>query len=385
MRLGLFEHGGFLNPLLFGFFPYLATGVEEAGVPDPILGPDMPAMTLYPPTEPVSDHPMTYAVIANHPVDAQVEHTLGTLARMLARQELVSQMDETRFARIDQLAAEADKRADLEVSDLIRTRGWQAAAASIKARAEGSGMTLAVSFADDLMGPEQIALRPPLLRRVYNEAPKLREAVDKIAVTLSQGLSVMGGGKEAIAAFGRDYLDLGMSRTFLAHLARDAFVCGNGYLSFGTVPDEDMRLLQPEHVTVDGPNAFTETSSEGETRHTQVMHIRGAEQQASPYGLSVLEPFLSIQAEHDTLTRTALLPDAWARAGVPDEIVAGARGAAEVAKRTLRASEQKIDQLLGASPSLRVEVPPNLYFRNQTQMRPAAGRIALRANREVGG
>lgn len=378
-KIGLYEHGGFLSPVLYGVVLYIATGVEEVGgPPDPVLGSEAPAHTLFLPTETDPDHPFTYAVVANHPVEAQLRHTLATFARLLARQELVSGLDADRFANLDQLAALSDAESDRFVSDLIRAEGWQAAARAIRDRAEAAGLPLRVSFTGELFDRDQLAARAPLLRRIYNQNSAVREAIDKVTATLSQGLTVVGGGKQSFGAFARDYLDLGLIRTYLAHLARDAFVCGNGYLSFGTVPAQDLRLLPPENVSVVGEGVLLEKRDGAEIRHDRILHVPGSKQQHSPYGISILEPFVGLQAQHDLLTRAASLPAAWSEGGAPQEMVDAAKPTADLAARTLRAIEDQTGRMFGAAQLLRAAVPPDMYFPIAIEMRPAAQRIAIR-------
>jgi hypothetical protein len=78
-----------------------------------------------------------------------------------------------------------------------------------------------VTYSPILMNAADLALRTPILRRVYNEMPEIRNAIDKVATMLSQSLMTVGGGSEQVAAFARDLLDVGSTRTYLAHLARD--------------------------------------------------------------------------------------------------------------------------------------------------------------------
>lgn len=380
VRLGLYEHGGFLSPQLYGVVLYLATGeTERAPIPDPIEGDEAPAHTFFLPTETAADHPFTYAVVANHPVEVQIQHTLGTLARLLARQELIKGLEIEDFPLLDQTASESDGRADREVADLIRANGWQAAAESIRARADAAGRPLSVTFTTELMGQEQLAVRAPALRRVYNENIAVRSAVDKLAAACSQGLSVVGNGLQSTSDFARDLLDLGLSRKFLAHVARDAFVCGNGYLSFGAVPTQDMRLLLPEHVRVVSEGVVIEDRNGEQVRHEHVLHVRGSQQQSSLYGMSALEPFISLQAQRDLMTRVASRPAVWRSGGAPEQVIEAAQPMADFAARTLEVNDESVGRMLGVLPELRVEVPNDMYFASAVEMRPTADRLALRA------
>jgi hypothetical protein len=323
-------------------------------------------------------------VTVNHPVRVQVEHVLATLAMLAARQELTS-AGALHVAEIDVQAAEVDTRATTAVRDTLRSQGWRAAAQAISARAAAAGLPLAVTYAPTLMEPGDLALRAPILRRVYNEMPEVRLAVDRAATLLSQGLTTVGGGSEQVASFARDLLDVGSTRTYLAHLARDAFVCGNGYLSFGTVADEDIRLLRPEQVTILGPS--TVQVADGSTRavHRHVMHMTGGEQLDSPYGLSILEPFVSLQLDREIHQLALDIAEAWAHGAVPEEARTRALQNVPLARRRLEHVAKQITETLGGTAHLRAEPPADLYFPGHELMAPAAAGLSLPVDEPAGG
>ncbi len=227
------------------------------------------------------------------------------------------------------------------------------------------------------MGPRDLAMRAPILRRVYNEMPEVRLAVDKAATLLSQGLTAVGTGSEQVASFARDLLDVGSTRTDLAHLARDAFVCGNGYLTFGEVPDEDIRLLRPEQVTILGPT--TVLVADGGTRavHRHVMHMTGGEQLNSPYGLSILEPFVNLQLDREIHQLSLDIAEAWAYGPVPEVARVRAQENVPLARRRLEHIGRQVTQTLGGTAHLRTEPPADLYFPGHELMAPAAGGLAM--------
>jgi hypothetical protein len=342
-----------------------------------------PAAGLRSPETVSAEDPLIYAVVANHSVPAQIEHTLAMLAMLVARQELVSGggLD---IPEIDRLAAEVDTRATTAVRDTLRSQGWLAAAQAISARSAAAGLPLAVTYSPVLMDASALALRAPILRHVYNETPEVRRAIDKVATMLSQGLMTVGGGSERVAAFARDLLDVGSTRTYLAHLARDAFVCGNGYLSFGTVSDEDIRLLPPEKVTILDSGTVRLTDSGTDVIHRPVMHMTGAEQQGSAYGLSVLEPFVHLQNERETFQESLEIAEAWSQIPAPEDARAWALGNVPLARRRLKDIDDKITVTLGGSTHLEVEPPADLYFPGHARMAPAAAGLSL-VTRESGG
>lgn len=383
VRLSHFEHGAALSLQLFGFAVLPATG-------EPVIRPTPPGMAAKPPAaglrspEAVSaEDPLIYAVIANHSVPVQIEHTLGTLAMLVARQELVSE-GRLNIPEIEQLAAEVDTRATTAVTDTLRSQGWRAAAQAISARSAAARLPLAVTYSPVLMDASVLALRAPILRHVYNEMPEVRSAIDKVATMLSQGLITVGSGSERTAAFARDLLDVGSTRTYLAHLARDAFVCGNGYLSFGTVPDEDVRLLPPEQVTILDSETVRVTDGGTGVIHRPVLHVTGAEQQGSPYGLSVLEPFVHLQSEREIFQESLEMAEAWQEIPAPENARTWALGNVPLARRRLKDADERIMATLGATALLEVQPPADLYFAGHERMASAAPGLSLAARESTG-
>jgi hypothetical protein len=172
-------------------------------------------------------------------------------------------------------------------------------------------------------------------------------------------------------------LDISSTRTYLAHLARDAFVCGNGYLSFGTVPDEDIRLLLPERVTILGGESVQVTDGGAEVIHRRVLHETGAEQQDSPYGLSILEPFVQPQNERELMLEQIEIAEAWDKLPAPEPARSKALEDVPLARRRLEAISKNITATLGGPSTLQVEPPADLYFPGHELMAPAAAGLAL--------
>ncbi|HEX3956623.1 MAG TPA: hypothetical protein VHZ03_08320 [Trebonia sp.] len=384
VRLSHFEHGAALSLQLFGFWVLPATSEPVIAPAAPGLPPRPPAAGLLPPDKATADQPLIYAVTANHPVPVQVEHALATLAILVGRQQFTSSAT-LDVSQIDVQADEVDTQTTAAVRDTLRSQGWRAAARAISARSAAAGLPLAVTYVPVLMEPGSLALRAPILRRVYNEMPEVRHAIDKAATVLSQGLTTVGGGSEQVASFARDMLDVGSTRTYLAHLARDAFVCGNGYLSFGAVADEDVRLLQPEQATILGPRTVLTADGNTQALHRNVMHMTGGEQQDSPYGLSILEPFVGLQLDRELFQETIDIADAWTRGQAPMEARERAQQNVPLAHRRLEFVAKRITETLGGTAHLRAEPPPDLYFPGHELMSPAAVRLSLADNEPASG
>jgi hypothetical protein len=220
-------------------------------------------------------------VVANHPVALQVEHTLATVSMLISRQALVERAlrdrdSDSLTAQIDVLARGADADAQRFVSEGLRASSWVDVATALRDRAVAADMPLRVSYSPTLIDRQQLAWRTPILRLIYNQMPAVRQAIDRVAAAMSQGLSVLGGGASVSAArFATDLLDLSSQRAYLAHLTRDAFVCGNGYLTYGSLPDEDVRLLMPERVMAISGDTATIATSDGEEQYRRVIHVKG--------------------------------------------------------------------------------------------------------------
>jgi hypothetical protein len=362
---------------LYGFAVLPAAEEPVIRPPVPGMKDKPPAAGLRPPEAASAENPLIWAVVANHPVAVQIEHTLARLAALVARQELISARKDIDVSEIDRLAAEVDTRTTTAVTDTLRSQGWRAAAAAVSARSAVAGLPLAVTYSPVLMDAHALALRAPILRRVYNQIPEIRSAIDNVATMLSQALMTVGGGSERVAAFARDLLDVGSTRTYLAHLARDAFVCGNGYLSFGTVPDEDIRLLLPEKVTILDSESVRVTDGASEIVHTRVLHETGAEQQDSLYGLSILEPFVHPQAERELMLESLEVAEAWDQLPAPEPARSAALRNVPLARRRLETIARNITATLGAPQALQVEPPADLYFPGHELMAPAAAGLAL--------
>jgi hypothetical protein len=188
VRLSHFEHGATLSLQLYGFAVLLAADEPVIRPPVPGIRDKPPAAGLRPPGSTSAENPLIWAVVANHSVAVQIEHTLAMLATLVARQKLISAGKEVDTSEIDRLAAEVDTRATTAVTDTLRSQGWRAAAEAVSARSAVAGLPLAVTYSPVLMDDGALALRAPILRRVYNEIPEIRSAIDKVATTLSQGL-----------------------------------------------------------------------------------------------------------------------------------------------------------------------------------------------------
>jgi hypothetical protein len=150
-----------------------------------------------------------------------------------------------------------------------------------------------------------------------------------------------------------------------------------------------MRLLLPEHVRHSGTH-YLEYDATGEWQQIegQVLHISGAKQVGSDYGLSLLEPFVQIAATNETLD--SVLHEV-ALAEPPsdriDEAAAWLKQVADLRERTFAQSAKRIAETLGdATRGLRDPSREQLYFPGLELMSNAADRLQFRgaATRDAG-
>jgi hypothetical protein len=378
IRLAHMDHGAFLSTQLFGtsVLPFTGRTVPARGS-GPFSQP--PAALLREPYAATPHEPFTYVVVVNHPVAAQIETALTTLAGLLARREVTDRARRGDATRVDAAAANADMEAHRTVQDAIRSRGWQAAADALRERSIVAGRPFVVRYDRMVMDAEAVRRRAPVLRHVYNAMPEARAAIDKVATVLSQTMQVMGGGTHEIGAYGRTLIDVGALRTYTAHVARDAFVCGNGYLSFGSAPDEDLRLLRPEQTWMVGDDRAVTIEDGKHVEHSPVMHLTGA-RQVDGSGLSVLEPFVQLLLQRQSAEPTLLMEEYVVAQESPSaEVLARSRASADLGRRMLAQVEERARTLLGGPSSLTVDVPVDLYFPGHTEMAPAAQAVTLTA------
>lgn len=377
VRVSHFDHGAFLSNQLFSVSVLPVSGRTVQLPPDPVRGPSPPATLLGGGGSATVVEPLVLAVVPNHTVEVQIEVVLTALWTLLGRQGLVHELRGGDVSGLDTRAKEADARAELAVQDAVRTRGWRAAAAALRDRSRAAGRPLRVHYDPVLFDADALRARAPVLRRVYNEMPQVRDEIDKVATLLSTTLTVVGAGSQKVSAFARQLLDVGEHRTFLAHAARDAFVCGNGYLSIGAALDEDMQLLRPELTTLVAEDVAVVTHGDREVRHEPVMHLRGAEQIGSAYGVSILEPFVQLLNGQEVFQQTITSHEAWIRAGTPDSWLKAGEGSLGFANRMLPVVAERAAALLGGTTGIMTVPPSDLYFPGHVRMEPAAEGLTM--------
>ena len=256
------------------------------------------------PVDPVAaGEEVIYAVVVNQSVEVQREIGLFFMYDLLTRQ-IALHAPGVEAHQSDLIAARATEDAERDFKDRMRG-GWAEAARALAARAREEGIGLDAKYRLDPF-PEREALvrRMGPLREAYNSVPLAREFIDK-TVSLIGGrdprISVPGASDEVRVFAQRKLAEMGL-RHYLTQTTRDAEVLGNGYLVIPDSPSASPYNLRPEAVEILGDKRFA-VRKDGKSEPVEgfIMHLRGVEQFASPYGFSVLEVVLPLWISRRTL------------------------------------------------------------------------------------
>lgn len=359
LRFGHLDHGGFLTNVRHGFaiMPVTPHG-QLLGIEGEIL----------------------YAIVLNHTVDLQLRTTLSLIASLLARQDMVraARVPGTDGLDLDITATSVDQRAAVALQDSLRVKNWRDAALEIQQRAAASGYQLDLQFASPLLSQEEISQRAPALRHVYNHLPLARDAVDRVAAMMSRGFVVRGEGvsAEALAASAA-LLDVGDIRHYTAHIMRDAFVCGNGYLAVPPPPNP-LRLYRPEHVEVTSDSFRVRDPVANlrlEVPASGMLHLRGMNQVGGPLGVSTLEPLLILLGQMEQAHYNVEHNVPIALATGTEQARTWAQRAQDFERRIVAENEREVRDILGGGTLSLQPAPPDLYFPGQADASPATGRL----------
>lgn len=371
VRLTHLEDDGYLSPGLLGLNLFPTDGVVHPS-PFPPAG-DAPSAAVHLHSQPLAAVPYRFALVANQTVAGQVETALRTLGSLVQRQQLARTREAHDIKDIDLRATAADRSSYAATSDVLRNQGWRGAAEALRHRASAAGTPLQVTYAPTAFNLRELQARAPMLRYIYNTSDVARREVDKVAAAIGLSGRVESRGSTVLGAFARRMLDVGHFQRFCAHLMRDALVCGNGYLSFGRVPHEDVRLLPPERTALVTDGVAVVVDREGrEEVHREVLHLTGIDQFGSPYGASVLEPYVATLLERDVLQRVLAFHTAHQAPADRPDLQRDAEEQVEFAHRRLQWLATREEELVGASRSMPPVPAERLYFPGWELMQPAA-------------
>jgi hypothetical protein len=207
----------------------------------------------------------------------------------------------------------------------------------------------------------------PLLRQAYNEIEAAREAIDKQVSMIGGNDPRLTGGalsQAEDAKLSRHLASLGI-RQWTSQTARDALVCGNGYLATAAGSSPSLYALRPEDVEIENDNYLVR----GEAVTDPVAHIRGIDQFGSRYGISLLEPFLAEYRTRRTFSEAASFAQRVVREYPADsDEYRWAESTIELAARSFEASDERLRALLRFPREWLNTAREGLYFPGQELM-----------------
>jgi len=342
------QNNGMLSPLFYGG---ALANLDESGH---FLDPMSPGQIVQ------------FVVTLNQPVQLQIETVLTFLAQLVRRQGKIWQSAEQRsdMSEIDVIAGDLDERAVSDTVDTLR-HGWRLTAETIAQQASEIGIRIEPKYrADPFPVRESLRKRLPQLKRIYNTFPTIRDAVDRTISAMSGREPLVIGG--ALPNAQRDFLQQRTSlmsvTKYVNHYFRDALVCGNGYLAFGDSQPLGVSNLRPEDVRITKPNEFAiDRDGVVETIRDRVLHQRGLKQIISPYGLSLLEIFLSDLRSYDVFADTERLAMEILKANSAPEQREWAGQMLSLAKRVGTEREKRFKEML-PGPFQMPAPEPGLFF-----------------------
>jgi hypothetical protein len=404
IRFGHFNHHAFLSPLLYGFpilhhagdtkSPPAIAGLETlpSGFATNVLGALVEAEripSIVHPNQAIlldvesstgPEHPLTWAVTPTISVRDQIAHCLQAVATIVFRRRLLAKGPVGDVSKLPSLASASDQQVSLEVRTILAAEGWEQATRILATRLNEPALSIHLDYAAPMIPLQELSLRCPLLRYVYNNLTPAREVVDRVAAMLSQRFDVKGDAPLAQLAEYRGLIDASAIRPMLAHMARDSFVCGNGYLIVDQESPLGLRLLRPETVVrIDDPEHVTSVDSAGRTVVDRLLlHEAGVPQLESPYGISVLEPLLRNVAEQDLYLHLTLVSHVFLSAeNVPQTAIEYARMLQDLTPPRLAQLSEEAEKILNGGARHLPKPEPGLYFAGTELMSDASRGISI--------
>jgi hypothetical protein len=318
-----------------------------------------------------ADQEILYALVTNQPVAMLREIAVRFLLDLITRTIPIRQVvrDEQPVGALPRLIDETNATASDLAWDLPPERPQ--AIDAIAEHAAAAELTLHVRFQLDPFPRQQdIAPRVSALRDLYNKEEMMRDAVDRTVSAIGARDGSLRGGREDVRAFVRQQLTLQGTRQFFNQVVRDAEVCGNGYLVGGfSGLDSEPRCLRPELVTVNADGRILEEAVDGIRSFSarEVAHFPGIAQLDSPYGISMLEPFLYAGTRR-RIARSVRALNSDLPAHAPESVRTRARELLTLADLIERETDEQVRRLLGFFSSTLQPASEDLYFPGQERL-----------------
>lgn len=305
---------------------------------------------------------VTAVLIANQPLPLVREVVLRFFIDLIERSGPVQDVAEGRrdLGDLPSMISASEAETGLVAWESLAD-DWTRAIEVVKARAAANGFTLSVRHTASMFAHrDDLTRRIPALKRLYRQEPRVRRWVDHIVASSSPGELVVRGGHEGIRLKIQQQTALTAIPQMLAQAVRDAYVCGNGFVAPEMVGlDMGARCYRPETTEVLPDGSISTPGPDGAQHKIDgpVMHLRGAEQLDSSYGVSALEPFLNILEERRVIAESRAL-----QAATPAHLQDRFERADAVSGLMEQALEQRILDLTGVIEQLPRQIPPDLYL-----------------------
>ena len=339
------------------------------------------ALQLRDPGQSTDDFPNKLMISLNVSVETQVTAALSSVATFLGRRQIVRQgIEPGHLPLLPQRAKSTDERATIAVADISRAHGWRQVASQLRERSISQNTPLRVTYRQPAFKAREVALRAPIHRHAYNLLPDVRAAVDKVVARMSRGFHVAGDVSDAMLRQAEDLMEETSWRGYIAHVMRDAFVCGNGVLQLAQHSIGEMVLVSPEavvdvadhriRVQIDGTDSWID----------RALHVPGARQIGSDLGVSHLEPILQIAHERSLWLDTLLTARAWRaspRTPQTPDIQRFIAQSEPLAVTELGKTASNLESVLGMLTTAFDDPPVDLYFSGHELMAPACDRTVL--------
>lgn len=310
-----------------------------------------------------------YAVVLNVPVSLQREAALAYLYDLVLRQQPIADVRAGRrqLLEIPKLVTSAEEASAEASSDILRF-GWQDAARQLQRRAADAGFRLEVDFQRDPF-PDRgdLVRRMPALRRLYDTNEAVQRFVDGTASAFARATSAMRGGPEAARQSLQQAIELAGLRQFATQALRDADVCGNGYMTVGTLAGQPtVRCVWPDAVDIRPDGSLVEHRADGSVELPPgTLHHRGLEQIDSLYGVSPLEPLLFALRQGEIAARARAIGEAALAGASAGRVRERAREMVAMSETLEEDAARHVRQLTVLADRFLPPVARHLYLRGQ--------------------
>lgn len=307
------------------------------------------------------------AVVANHPVEVQIETVLGFTGQLLARQRTIADLMGSGGTASDMpyYAAAADSQGRKDVVDELRM-GWRSAAHQLRLQAARQGFKLSYRYdSPHVSDAGHLAKRSSLLRATYNQLDDFRTCIDGVVAAITGRESRVSGGLERWRRYLQQQHVVTSPARYFAQAVRDALVLGNGYIAFAEVEPLGVYALFPDSLQpLDGEKVQSRATGQ---EWSNVIHFTGFEQPGTPLGFGLGELMLPYLKQKLTIERGIEAMQPWI-SGLPQDQRIQVEGWHRLRDELDQGRRTRVAQLFPASVYKRWIPRKGLYFEGSELM-----------------